>query len=57
MDSVLQLTSKQRGELFNATITAYFANPSGAITSSNFGVITSITGNPRVAQLALKLLF
>jgi hypothetical protein len=46
-----------RGELFNSMNVANFANPSGAITSSSFGVIKAITGNPRVAQFALKLMF
>jgi hypothetical protein len=34
-----------------------FGNPSGAITSSSFGVIKSTTGNPRILQFALKLAF
>jgi outer membrane receptor protein involved in Fe transport len=46
-----------RGELFNALNLVNFANPSGSITSSAFGTITSTTGNPRIMQFALKLLF
>jgi hypothetical protein len=46
-----------RGELFNAFNMANFANPSGSVTSTAFGTISSTTGNPRVAQLALKLMF
>jgi hypothetical protein len=46
-----------RAESFNATNTVNFANPSGAITSSAFGTITSVTGNPRVMQFAWKLMF
>lgn len=46
-----------RGELFNAFNLVNFANPSGSTTSANFGAISATTGNPRVAQLALKFLF
>ena len=46
-----------RGELFNAMNMVNFANPSGAITSSGFGVIKSVTGNPRIVQFALRLMF
>ena len=46
-----------RGELFNALNHPNFASPSGSITSSNFGKITATTGNPRVAQFALKVQF
>jgi hypothetical protein len=46
-----------RGELFNALNNVYFALPSGVITSKNFGIISATTGNPRIVQFALKLLF
>jgi hypothetical protein len=46
-----------RGEAFNAFNMVNFANPSGSITSSNFGKITATTGSPRVLQFALKLMF
>ncbi len=46
-----------RSEFFNVLNVVNFADPSGAITSANFGAITATTGNPRVLQLALKLLF
>ncbi|SPF54084.1 TonB-dependent receptor plug [Candidatus Sulfopaludibacter sp. SbA4] len=52
-----RLRAEFRGELFNAMNMVNFANPSGAITSSGFGVIKSITGNPRIMQFALKLMF
>jgi hypothetical protein len=52
-----RLHAQFRGELFNALNLANFANPSGAITSSGFGVIKSITGNPRIVQFALKVMF
>jgi hypothetical protein len=46
-----------RGELFNAFNMVNFANPSGSVTSATFGTISATTGNPRVAQLALKAMF
>jgi len=46
-----------RAEFFNATNTPNFTSPNGSITSSSFGEITSITGNPRVVQFALKVMF
>jgi hypothetical protein len=46
-----------RGELFNVLNMVNFANPSGAITSSGFGVIKATTGNPRIVQFAVKLRF
>jgi len=46
-----------RGEFFNLTNTPNFTSPNGSITSSSFGEITTITGNPRVAQFALKVMF
>jgi len=52
-----RLRAQFRGELFNAFNLVNFANPSGAITSSGFGVIKSTTGSPRVMQFALKLMF
>jgi outer membrane receptor protein involved in Fe transport len=52
-----RIRAEFRGELFNSMNYANFANPSGAITSSAFGLIKAITGNPRVAQFALKVMF
>jgi hypothetical protein len=52
-----RVNAELRGELFNAFNMANFANPSGSVTSTAFGAISSTTGNPRVAQLALKLMF
>jgi hypothetical protein len=34
-----------------------FANPSGSIASSAFGTVANSTGNPRIMQFVLKLLF
>jgi len=52
-----RLNAEIRGELFNVMNMVNFANPSGAITSSGFGVVKSTTGNPRIVQFALKLMF
>ena len=46
-----------RSEFFNVFNLVNFSNPSGAIASAGFGAISSTTGNPRVMQFALKLLF
>jgi outer membrane receptor protein involved in Fe transport len=46
-----------RGEWFNAGNTPNFANPNSSIISSTFGEITATAGNPRLVQLAVKLLF
>ena len=45
-----------RAEAFNALNHAEFKNPSGSVTSSNFGIITSST-NPRVLQVGVKYNF
>jgi len=45
-----------RAELFNALNTPAFAAPHGVVGEANFGTITS-AGEPRVGQLAVKLLF
>ena len=45
-----------RFEFFNATNHANFSNPTGNITSSNFGRILS-AGDPRILQFALKYTF
>ena len=46
-----------RSEFFNLLNIVNFANPGGSITAASYGVIRSTTGNPRVIQLALKLVF
>jgi outer membrane receptor protein involved in Fe transport len=47
-----------RSEFFNVFNHTNFANPSSAISSSSsFGVISSIIGNPRVIQFAGKVTF
>ena len=48
-----------RGEFYNLTNTPHFANPSGSVTSGNFGEISSTLGGygNREVQLALRLTF
>jgi hypothetical protein len=46
-----------RAEFHNAINHPQFANPDVNFTSPTFGVISSTAVNPRVGQLALKLLF
>jgi hypothetical protein len=48
-----------RAEFFNFTNTPKFAQPVNdfAAGPAVFGLITSTSGNPRIVQLALKLLF
>ncbi|MFM8393624.1 MAG: carboxypeptidase-like regulatory domain-containing protein [Acidobacteriota bacterium] len=45
-----------RGEIFNLTNTPPLGNPNGIAGSGAFGTITT-AGDPRVIQLALKILF
>jgi hypothetical protein len=46
-----------RSEFFNVLNFVNFANPNGSLASSSFGIITATEGNPRIVQVALKLLF
>ena len=46
-----------RAQAFNVTNTPNFNNPTSSEGGTNFGVITTTTGNPRVLQFALKLKF
>lgn len=46
-----------RTEFFNLFNFVNFATPGTNITATNFGVIRTATGNPRVIQLALKVVF
>ena len=45
-----------RAELFNALNTPAFAAPNAVAGNADFGTVTS-AGDPRVGQLAMKLLF
>ena len=46
-----------RWEVFNLANHPLFGQPSGNITSSGAGTITSLSGDPRVMQFALRLSF
>jgi len=46
-----------RGEFYNAWNHAQWNNPSGTVTSTLFGRVTSTRQGPRVIQMALKLYF
>ena len=46
-----------RAEAFNLTNTPVFAPPNASYGSLTFGVVSSQANQPRVVQLALKLLF
>lgn len=46
-----------RWEIFNLTNTPQFGQPGGNITSGSAGQITTLSGDPRVMQFALRLSF
>jgi hypothetical protein len=46
-----------RWEVFNLFNTPLFGQPSGNFSSSAAGQITSLSGDPRVMQFALRLAF
>jgi hypothetical protein len=46
-----------RWEMFNVTNTPEFGQPQGNITSGGVGSITSLAGDPRVMQFALRIAF
>ncbi len=46
-----------RWEVFNVSNTPEFGQPNGNITSGGVGSITSLSGDPRVMQFALRLSF
>jgi len=52
-----RISLEWRAEFFNLLNLVNFANPGGSITASSYGLIRSTTGNPRVIQFALKLVF
>ena len=52
-----RVAAEFRSEFFNVLNVANFANPGGSITAVSYGVIRNTTGNPRVIQLAVKLVF
>jgi len=46
-----------RAEFFNAFNTPQFANPGTSFGSASFGVISALSTNPRIIQLAVKFSF
>jgi len=50
-------TLQLRLEAFNATNTPHFANPNTDQSQGQFGSITNTVENPRILQLAVKVLF
>ncbi|MBM3762713.1 MAG: carboxypeptidase regulatory-like domain-containing protein [Acidobacteria bacterium] len=52
-----RVAAEWRSEFFNVFNLVNFANPGGSITAVSYGVIRNTTGNPRVIQLAVKLVF
>ena len=46
-----------RWEVFNVTNTPLFGQPGNNITSSSAGSITTLAGDPRVMQFALRISF
>ena len=52
-----QLHLQFRAEAFNLTNTPVFAPPNASYGASTFGVVSSQANQPRVVQLALKLIF
>ena len=46
-----------RGEAFNAMNRTNLGNPAVTLTNANVGQINNLTGNPRVIQIGLKLMF
>jgi hypothetical protein len=46
-----------RWEVFNVPNEAIFSNPTAALNSNNFGIITTTAADPRIMQFALKYIF
>jgi hypothetical protein len=46
-----------RWEVFNLANTPLFGQPNGNVTSGAVGSITTLSGDPRVMQFALRLSF
>jgi hypothetical protein len=52
-----RLNTELRAEFYNAWNHTQFAAPSGSLTPGQFGVISNVLVQPRVIQLAFKLLW
>jgi hypothetical protein len=52
-----KLNGEFRSEFFNIFNLVNFADPAGNLNSSGVGNIKSTNGNPRVIQMALKIIF
>ena len=52
-----RFSAELRGEFFNVLNLVNFANPGSSITASSHATIRSTAGNPRVIQVAMKLIF
>ncbi|WP_433966327.1 hypothetical protein [Tunturiibacter gelidiferens] len=46
-----------RWEVFNLTNSVLFAQPDSGLLDSSVGTITSLAGDPRIMQFALRLSF
>jgi hypothetical protein len=52
-----RLTLQLRGEAFNVSNTVVFAPPNTSFGSNSFGVVSSQANQPRVFQIAMKLIY
>lgn len=52
-----RVTLQLRLEAFNASNTPQFGNPNTDLSQGQFGSITQTTGNPRILQFAVKVLY
>lgn len=52
-----RFNAEARWEVFNVTNTPEFGQPNGNITSGSAGSITTLSGDPRVMQFAIRLSF
>ncbi len=52
-----KLHAEFRGEFFNVMNMVNFSSPAGNVNSSGVGIIKATEGNPRVIQLAMKVVF
>jgi hypothetical protein len=52
-----KLSLQFRAELFNLLNTPQFGTPGESLGTTQFGVVTTQTNNPRLIQLALRLRF